>query len=110
MGAGFACKLATTSKEQERVVTLKKATKPQAKPPQVERRGRMVIIDADPGEIRRALRLLRRQETKADEGRTAMALKFYTMAERFFSSGGRFKRPYKRRLKTAPRKKAPKKK
>jgi hypothetical protein len=63
------------------------------------RGGSVVVLDVDPARVRQALKLLSIAERSNGVAFIQKALKFYAMSERFFESGGRFKRPYTRRRK-----------
>ena len=59
----------------------------------------MVVVNADPREVRAALRCYRAKKREGNTDRAKMALKLLEMIEKFIKQGGRFKKRYTRRKK-----------
>ena len=57
----------------------------------------IVVKGVSAANLRKAIRLLEKQPDRAEKRETKLAAKFYQMSKKFFESGGRFKRPYKKR-------------
>jgi hypothetical protein len=60
----------------------------------------VIVTGVNAAHVRKALKLIQnKRPSSGPDNVIKLALKIYRMNEKFFASGGRFKRPYKRKKK-----------